>query len=73
MRMRYLVYSIYGKGRHCTMLILTIMMLFSINYLLLTESQSTNKKYDVKHEVMMTLDDDVKYEVMMSNSWLAYL
>ena len=38
---------------------------------LLPESQSTNKKYDVKHEVMMTCDD-VKYEVMMSNSWLAY-
>ena len=46
---------------------------------LLTESQSTNKKYgimmtsnNVKYEVMMTSNDDVKYEVMMSNSWLAY-
>ena len=31
-----------------------------VNLSLLPESQSTNKKYDVKHEVMM------------SNSWLAY-
>ena len=38
---------------------------------LLTDSQSTNKKYDVKYEVMMTRNDDVKYEVL-SNSWLAY-
>ena len=38
---------------------------------LLTESQSTNKKYDV----MITANRvkyEVTYEVMMSNSWLAY-
>ena len=39
---------------------------------LLTESQSTNKKYDIKYEVMMTQNDDIKYEVMRSNSYLAY-